>query len=99
PSAVYALSLPDALPIFTGALDVGELVQPVGGRGRLGVHHLALPVALVPVDRGDLTAELTGDVEVVPGHRQVARTEARRQCGEHRDRKSTRLNSSHVSIS
>src|SRR3712207_7556672 len=83
---IYTLSLHDALPIWGPALGGGEeLVAP----GREGEH---------------LAARLAGAPRV--GVRRVARERRARERGrrerlrgEARDRKSTRLNSSHANIS
>src|SRR5699024_12011730 len=85
-SARSALSLHDALPILPG--DLGGIEEHVAEQPvlrRVG-HH---PADEVTVDRPSTRAAGVGGEAALPPH--VHR--------EHRDRKSTRLNSSHVSIS
>src|SRR5690606_41609492 len=93
PTALPALSLHDALPIFASAdvpaevEAVGERVERAGGqvlaryRDPLGGRWLVL--AVLPIDR----------IEPTPYQRELSEAHVKR------DRKSTRLNSSHVKIS
>src|SRR5699024_12392329 len=94
--ALYTLSLHDALPICAGDEQVGQLGDVA--------HHVA--VADVPAHGeghlGGVVPELPGVDHVVDGHRRdqlVGHLDAHHGDLVREDRKSTRLNSSHVSIS
>src|SRR5690606_39815731 len=85
------LSLHDALPI-SGNLEAGAAVEPYGTR------HVAVAVG----DEARHAALDRDGVEAVGVHLQPHAPRARGQDGgvaDHVDRKSTRLNSSHVKIS
>src|SRR5690606_41964347 len=86
PTAIYTLSLHDALPIYA---DV-DSAQPQPAQGR-PLRRLG-PLAGVEVDEA---------VQVLAGENPARHPEERFQAlqGKGQDRKSTRLNSSHVKIS
>src|SRR5437868_11252904 len=79
-TAIYTLSLHDALPICLARERVGRGVERQDGAGRIGVLGLLL-------DDPELRAAPRDERRIDGGD------------GLARDRKSTRLNSSHVSIS
>src|SRR5207249_11641174 len=85
------LSLHDALPIFVfhGADRVGDPLDGVGLAVGEVVHRVDAPPIAGPV-MGHLPD---------PVHRRIPQVEVRRGHVDPGDRKSTRLNSSHVSIS
>src|SRR5207249_7147113 len=94
PSAVFPLSLHDALPIYSTHLGVpvtmAEAAQaPAAGTPfRVTKHPVYLLLGLISVSRPNLEDVLAGQVGTGAS---VASLQI--------DRKSTRLNSSHVSIS
>src|SRR5690606_42016861 len=86
PNAIYTLSLHDALPIFKIA----------GSMGFKEGFHKASPVLLEPIMKVEIVTpeDYLGDVMG-----DVSRRRGVLQGQDDRDRKSTRLNSSHVKIS
>src|SRR5690606_41562330 len=95
-SARYALSLHDALPIWRALVDVGLAIGD--GRGVGTAAGIAALAALrLRQDGVDLVDErIALDLEADGGPAQGS-ADLQRQHGQ--DRKSTRLNSSHVKIS
>src|SRR5207249_10836757 len=93
---IYTLSLHDALPILTEPIifEIGLVTEPVLGVGAVQEHE-AGAVGVSVQNGGDVRIiDPRQAIESVPG---VGEGEAARVGL--RDRKSTRLNSSHVSIS
>src|SRR5699024_12803310 len=86
-TSIYSLSLHDALPILVKA----DLSDGAAGLGMGGLRHLGLSVL-------DLEQTLGGGVGFQQAGDHHGQRLGRRKGGR-RDRKSTRLNSSHVSIS
>src|SRR3712207_7781063 len=82
---IYTLSLHDALPISQRA-------------ARPAVHP-ALPRHLRPGGAGHRPTAGRGDPPAAPGRRPHQPPHGRSTVGRRRDRKSTRLNSSHANIS
>src|SRR5690606_40616876 len=84
PTPTYTLSLHDALPISYPALrGANQLLNASGVLAALEAVRNRLPVSAQAVRTGLATVELPGRFQIIPGQ----------------DRKSTRLNSSHVKIS
>src|SRR5205807_8828784 len=99
PTALYTLSLHDALPIWRLVGDAGEGPLRLACQHEVAGHEIGLPPASLGVDRA------TGGLEVVIV-RALDEIDARasddlrhHQCALVVDRKSTRLNSSHLVIS
>src|SRR5207245_6507411 len=91
------LSLHDALPIWFLPADVGQPVGVLGQHGHGRVSGLGSPVADVVVD---VQVVLAGPGPgVVSSHRASHELAELGWIAEPQDRKSTRLNSSHGSIS
>src|SRR5207249_8209926 len=92
-TAVYPLSLHDALPISLGRQGGGERKiaagQPLADRHEIGPDALVL-TGKHPARAAKAGSHLVGDQQ---------HAVACAQAAERADRKSTRLNSSHVSIS
>src|SRR5690606_41434986 len=96
PSERYTLSLPDALPIYCRGHRHARR-RPVLRRRTLG--HVHVDVALV--EDGRLDAEIDGAASDVGrgGGDRLLHHVAQIAGDRHQDRKSTRLNSSHVKTS
>src|SRR5207249_12318941 len=88
PSQIYTLSLHDALPIY---------VRPYGTSGTLGEAFAS--VARDSERHGRIHRVRSAGLHPFPNHAVPDRSCPRRKLASRRDRKSTRLNSSHVSIS
>src|SRR5207253_11328262 len=92
PAHIYTLSLHDALPIYGGRVERAHAREqevehgPQGEDVAAGVEGIAARLLRRHVRRG---------AEELPGARDLRR----RHLGDPEDRKSTRLNSSHVAIS
>src|SRR5699024_12754001 len=92
PTATYTLSLHDALPIFQQVLGEDHLAEDIGVQVHGGLEGQQLGVELGLLAGYPADAHAGGDYLGEGAHGGAL-------LAQERDRKSTRLNSSHVSIS
>src|SRR5207253_8965624 len=98
PTDIYTLSLHDALPIFEG-LALGRPPAPVVYHVGVAEGHLVLQAQGAPVEHQLLELAVRGVEQGAAGRLVHAAGLHSHEAIFHEDRKSTRLNSSHVAIS